>query len=194
MMKHGLTEEPIDRETIYAGKIITLHADTVRLPNGNVGTREIVQTRDSVAIVPVTCDGKVVLVRQYRYAAGEEVLEIPAGRIDPGESPEMAARRELLEETGCTCAELKKIEGFYIAVGFATEFMHLYAGTVDHLGEACPDDDEFVRTELMPVSQIPEILAKQEIRDVKTLAGLLHLSWMLGLSPVSSCACSICRA
>jgi ADP-ribose pyrophosphatase len=84
VMKHGLTEEPIDRETIYMGKIITLHADRVRLPNGNVGTREIVQTRDSVAIVPVTCDGKVVLVRQYRYAAGEEVLEIPAGRIDPG--------------------------------------------------------------------------------------------------------------
>lgn len=184
MMKHGLTEEPIDRETIYAGKIITLHADTVRLPNGNVGTREIVQTRDSVAIVPVTCDGKVVLVRQYRYSAGEEVLEIPAGRIDPGESPEMAARRELLEETGCRCSALEKIAGFYVAVGFATEFMHLYVGTVDLMGDACPDDGEFIRMEVMPVDRIPELVAEQEIRDAKTLAGLLHLSWILGLAPL----------
>ncbi len=193
-MKQDLTEKAISSETIYNGKIVTLNVDKVELPNGRTATREVVRTRDSVAVVPVTRDDKVVLVRQYRYAGGEELLEIPAGRIDPGESPRAAAQRELLEETGCTCAELKKIAGFYIAVGFATEFMHLYAGTVDHIGEACPDDDEFVRTELMPVSQIPEILAKQEIRDVKTLAGLLHLSWMLGLSPVSSCACSICRA
>lgn len=183
-MKQSFTEEPIDRETIYSGKIITLHVDRVKLPTGGVGTREIAQTSDSVAVVPVTCDKKVVLVRQYRYAGAEEVLEIPAGRIDPGESPETAARRELIEETGCRCSSLKKIAGFYVAVGFATEFMHLYVGNVDLMGEACPDDGEFIRTELIPVDTIPELLAKQEIRDAKTLAGLLHLSWALGLAPL----------
>lgn len=183
-MKQDFTEKPIDRETMYRGRIITLHVDRVKLPTGDIGTREIVQTRDSVAVVPVTCDGKVVLVRQYRYAGGEEVLEIPAGRIDPGESPEMAARRELIEETGCRCSALKKIAGFYVAVGFATEFMHLYVGTVDRIGHACPDAGEFILTELMPIDRIPELLAAQEIRDAKTLAGLLHLSWTLGLPPV----------
>lgn len=191
-MKEAFAEKTIDRETIYSGKIITLHVDEVELPTGCRGTREFVETRDSVAVVPVTRDDEVVLVRQYRYAGQEEFLEIPAGRIDPGESPEMAARRELLEETGCACSELRKIAGFYVAIGFATEFMHLYVGSVDRVGSACPDDGELIKTEFMPIGSIPEIISRQEIRDVKTLAGLLHLAWTLGLTPVES-ACSVDR-
>ncbi len=182
MMKQGFAEEPIDRETIYRGNIITLNVDRVKLPSGDAATREIVQTRDSVAVVPVTRDDEVVLVRQYRYAAQEEVLEIPAGRIDPGESPEIAARRELIEETGCRCSALSRIAGFYVAVGFATEFMHLYLGTVDYVGDACPDDGELIQAELIPIDEIPKLLAEQQIRDAKTLVGLLHLSWTLGLA------------
>jgi len=175
-------EELVERRQVYSGKIVTLNVDTVELPNGGQAGREVVVTRDSVGIAPVTHDGDLVMVRQYRHAGGVELLEIPAGRIDAGESPEDAALRELGEETGYRAPELTKIGGFYLAVGFATEYMHLYEALVEPGGDAHPDDDEFVQVELVPLSRIPRMIKSGEIQDVKTLAALLHLAWTRGLA------------
>lgn len=175
-------EKLVERRQVYGGKIVTLNVDTVVLPGGGLAGREVVVTRDSVGIAPVTPDGDLVMVRQYRHAGGVELLEIPAGRIDMGESPENAALRELGEETGYKALELTKIAGFYLAVGFATEYMHLYEALVEPDGDPHPDDDEYVQVELVPLSRIPEMLKSGEIEDAKTVAALLHLAWMRGLA------------
>ncbi len=176
-MTSAFYEKLVERRQVFSGKIVTLNVDTVVLPNGQLAGREVVRTRDSVGIAPVTPNGDLVMVRQYRYAAGRELLEIPAGRINPGESPEGAAMRELSEETGYRALELTKIAGFYLAVGFASEYMHLYSASVERAGSAHPDEDEFVEVELVPVSRIPEMIVSGEIEDVKTLTALLHLAW-----------------
>jgi 8-oxo-dGTP pyrophosphatase MutT (NUDIX family) len=175
-------EELVERRQVYGGRIVTLNVDTVVLPSGRLASREVVATRDSVGIAPVTPGGDLVMVRQYRHAGGVELLEIPAGRIDMGESPENAALRELGEETGYKALELAKIAGFYLAVGFATEYMHLYEALVEPGGEPHPDDDEYVQVELVPLSRIPEMLKSGEIEDAKTVAALLHLAWTRGLT------------
>ncbi len=176
-------ETPVKRREVFGGKIVTLYEDTVVLPNGRRASREVVHTRDSVGIVPVTSDGDLVMVWQYRHAAARELLEIPAGRIDPGESPEEAARRELGEETGYEALELTRIAGFYLAVGFADEYMHLFEAVVRPEGDAHPDDDEFVRVELVPTSRVPEMIQRREIEDLKTLAALVHLVWSRDIGP-----------
>lgn len=175
-------EKLVERRQVYSGKIVALNVDTVELPNGGLASREVVVTRDSVAVAPVTPDGDLVMVRQYRHAGGVELLEIPAGRIDEGESPEDAALRELGEETGYGALELTKIAGFYLAVGFATEYMHLYEALVEPDGDPHPDDDEYVQVELVPLSHIADMIKSGEIEDAKTLAALLHLAWTRGLA------------
>lgn len=175
-------EKLVQRRQVYSGKIVTLNVDTVELLGGGSASREVVATRDSVGIAPVTADGDLVMVRQYRHAGGVELLEIPAGRIEVGESPENAALRELSEETGYGARELTKIAGFYLAVGFATEYMHLYVASAEPGGDPHPDEDEYVRVELVPLSRVPEMIRSGEIEDVKTLTALLHLAWTRGLA------------
>jgi ADP-ribose pyrophosphatase len=175
-------EKLVERRQVYCGKIVTLNVDTVVLPGGGLAGREVVATRDSVGIAPVTPGGNLVMVRQYRHAGGVELLEIPAGRIDAGESPEDAALRELSEETGYRALELTKTAGFYLAVGFATEYMHLYQALVEPDGDPHPDDDEYLQVELVPLSRIPGMIKSGEIEDAKTLAALLHLAWTRGLA------------
>ena len=175
-------EKLVERRQVYSGKIVTLNVDTVELPSGGLAGREVVATRDSVGIAPVTRGGDLVMVRQYRHAGGIELLEIPAGRIDKGESPEDAALRELGEETGYRALELAKIAGFYLAAGFATEYMHLYTALVEPGGDAHPDDDEFVQAELVSLSRIPGMIKSGDIQDAKTIIALLHLAWTRGLA------------
>jgi ADP-ribose pyrophosphatase len=187
-LDNNLTESTVSSDTVYEGRILSVHRDVVTLPNGRTATREIVVTRDSVAVVPILPDGRVVMVRQYRYAGGEELLEIPAGRIEPGEDPEQAARRELLEETGLEPIRLQQVAGFFLAVGFATEFMRLYVAQVREAGDAAPDEDEFVRTEFLHPEDIPDAICGLRIRDGKTLSGLLFMAWTRGL-PVPQGGC-----
>jgi len=179
-------EKLVERRQVYGGKIVTLNVDTVELPSGSLTSREVVATRDSVGIAPVTPGGDLVMVRQYRHAGAVELLEIPAGRMNASESPEHAALRELGEETGYRALELTKIAGFYLAVGFANEYMHLYEALVEPGGEPHPDDDEYVQVELVPLSRIPGMIKSGEIEDAKTLAALLHLAWTRGLAQADS--------
>ena len=167
-------EEIIGGETIYAGKLLTLRRDQVRLESGREAIREVVVHPGAVAVVLILPDGRVVMVRQYRHAAGRALLEIPAGTLDqPGESVEVAAARELREETGYSAAHLTLLVAFYTAPGFCTERITLFLATDLTRGEQSPMDDEAITIEEVALADLPVLIARGEIADAKTLTGLL---------------------
>ncbi len=167
-------EEVIGSETIYAGKLLTLRCDRVRLESGREAAREVVIHPGAVAIVPLLPDGKVIMVRQYRHAAGRALLEIPAGTLDqPGESIEAAALRELREETGYSAADLAPLVAFYTAPGFCTERITLFLATGLTRGEQDQMDDEAITIEEIALADLPVLIARGEIADAKSLTGLL---------------------
>jgi ADP-ribose pyrophosphatase len=168
-----LTEHRLSSETVYTGKIITVRHDTVRLPDGREATRDVVEHPGAVAVVPVTGDGKVVLVRQYRHPVARLLLEVPAGKLDKGERPEDCARRELEEETGYQAGSLEHLATFFTAPGFSDEQMHLYAARDLRKTSQNTDQDEFIDIEYYTPAQIRKLLADKEISDAKTLVGLL---------------------
>ena len=167
-------ERVLHSERVFDGRLLRLRVDRVALPSGRETTREVVEHPGAVAIVPVRDDGQVVLVRQYRHAVGEVLLEIPAGTLDqPGEAPEAAAARELEEETGYRAAHFERLADFYPAPGFADEHMTLYLATGLTEGARGPMEDEEITGELLPLDEVPARLARGEVRDAKTFIGLL---------------------
>lgn len=169
----NLTEHKLSSETIFSGKILTVRRDTVRLPNGHEATREVVAHPGAVAVVPVTAAGEVVLVRQYRYPIAQELLEVPAGKLDKGEAPEACARRELEEETGYRAGRLEHLASFYTAPGFTDEIMHLYLASDLSQTAQHTDGDEFINIEYYKPAQLKQMLQDKKIIDAKTIAGLL---------------------
>ncbi|MEW6726321.1 MAG: NUDIX hydrolase [Bacillota bacterium] len=175
-----LKERTLQQEYVYRGKILNMRVDTVELPNGKVGRREVVEYSGAVAIVAVDDEGYVLLVRQYRYAVGKELLEIPAGKLEGGENPEAAVNRELEEETGYTAGKLTKLLEFYSTPGFTSEKMHLYLVTGLTTGQAAPDEDEFLELVRVPLDQAVEMVKRGEICDAKSIVGLLAANSVLG--------------
>jgi ADP-ribose diphosphatase len=167
-------------ENIYQGKILNLRLDTVPLENGKTVRFEVVEHRDSIGVLPLTEDGKALLVRQYRHATKETLLEIVAGNVDPGESFEEAAQRELSEEVGHRAGEIVPLGGFYLCPGYSTEFMHIFLARGLHAQAATPDEDEQIETAEIPLAELYRQARSGELRDAKTLAALLvaeaHLS------------------
>ena len=169
-------EEPtIDSVRIYQGRVVGLRVDTVRLPHGGASQREIVEHGASVVLVPIDPQGRVLMVRQYRKPIERSLLELPAGGIDPGESPEEAARRELQEETGYLPGKLEPLGGFYASPDFCEEYLHLFLATELTPSARPPDDDENI--ELVPVTwdQVAEFLESGAICDAKSIVGLLRV-------------------
>ncbi len=173
--KDALYEQPVSSEEIYHGKIVHLYKDTVRLPNGKLATREVMRHTGAVAIVPVTDEGNVILVRQDRYPFSESLLEIPAGKLEAGEVPEECARRELSEETGMDCTELVSLGVYYPSVAILDERIYLFLARGLTQSEAHPDDDEFLRVETMPLKTLVDQILQDEIRDGKTQAAVLKV-------------------
>ena len=148
-----LFEKQLSSEYFYRGKIINMRVDSVLLPDGNEALREMVEHPGGVCVAPLTEDGQVIFVRQFRYPYGEEVLEIPAGkREDPAEDPLECGKRELLEETGATAERFLYLGKIYPTPGYTNELLHLYAATGLSFGEACPDEDEFLFLEKLPLA------------------------------------------
>ncbi|HOS95148.1 MAG TPA: NUDIX hydrolase [Armatimonadota bacterium] len=170
-----LREVTLSSETIFSGRVVSLRVDTVRLPGGRTSTREVVAHPGAVAIVPLTDDGQIVLIRQYRQAAGQVLLEIPAGTLDKGEAPEACARRELAEETGLLAGRLVRLIGSYLAPGYSSELLHVFLG-VD-LGPAdgpdVMDADENIETLTVPVAEAVEWVLDGRVCDAKTICGIL---------------------
>lgn len=164
-----LEEKKISSKEIFDGKVINVTVDAVELPNGAEGVREIVHHRGAVCVLPLTDDGDVICVRQFRYAHGEVLLEIPAGKLEEGEHDHRAAAlRELSEETGAECSELIYLGKLYPSPAIFTEVIHMYLARGLRFGETHPDDDEFLEIERIPLEKLKDMVMRGEIYDAKT--------------------------
>ena len=162
----------------YRGKVYTIVADKVREPKGVVALREIIRHHGSVVVLAVddsVSPPRVLLERQYRYAADDYLWELPAGHIDPGEEPALAAKRELLEETGLTARRWKHALHFYVSPGILDETMDVYLATHLTRGKAQPEDDERIQTRFFTLPAALKMAHSGSIRDAKTLASLFWL-------------------
>jgi len=168
-----LSEETLSSQLIYDGRAVKLRVDTVRMADGRETKREIVEHIDCVAIVAVDADDNVLLVKQFRKPIGKELLEIPAGGIDPGENPVATVRREMREETGYLPQKVERLGGFYSTPGYCTEYLHLYLATDLTPSQLYAEDTESIKLVRVPVSQIPSLIASGSICDAKSIAGLL---------------------
>ena len=176
---HGPGPGHLESRVIHDGRVVHLSVDRVRFPDGTVGELELIRHRGASAIVPIVGparapDPTVVLIRQYRYAAGGEVWEIPAGIPFDGESWEECARRELEEETGYSARTLEPLTRFFTTPGFTNEEIHLFLGTELDEGTLRRDRDEFIEVVPFPLSTVMEMVRTGEIRDGKSLIGLLY--------------------
>lgn len=167
------SERVLKSRRVFEGKIARLRVDTVQLAGGRTAQREIVEHEPVVAIVPIDSDGNVVLVRQYRLATGVVLLEVPAGGVDPGERPEEAAQRELAEEIGMRAGRLEPLAEFYVSPGFLTEYVYAFLATDLRDSPAEADEDEDITVVRMPLADAVAMAERGELRDAKSIAGLL---------------------
>lgn len=166
---------------VYAGRVLDLDVDEVEEPGGVRAVREVVRHRGSVAALPVHDDGRVVLIRQYRYAVGQDVWEIPAGRLDPGETPAEGARRELEEEVGLRASRLEPMSVFYTTPGFCDEVIHLFVATALTPAKQELGADEVIDdVRRVPLAEAMAMIARGEIRDGKTIAALVQTDLRYG--------------
>lgn len=168
-----MTEKTLTSQEIYKGRIIRVRRDEVLLPNGHTSVREVVEHPGGVGILALDRDGAVLLVRQYRYAFGRTLLEIPAGKREKGEAPFVTAQRELKEETGATADEWLPLGSLIASPGCYDEVLHLYLARGLHFGDTHPDDDEFLSLERMPLEELAERCMSGEITDAKTVCAAL---------------------
>ena len=165
-------ERTISSRMLHEGRHFSFLRDEVELPNGLKTYRDIVRHPGAVAIVPFLPDGRIVLVRQYRYAAGKPLLEIPAGTLEEGEDPLECARRELIEETGYEASELTAILSCYMAPGYSDEVIHFFeAGGLREVGIS-PEEDESIEVEVSELGEIIRMIEENIIEDAKTIIGI----------------------
>lgn len=177
-IKMDLTETKISSESVLDGKFVSIARDTVRLPNGNEGIRVVIRHPGAACVLAVTEDDEVVFVRQWRYAIGQPLLEVPAGKLDEDEDPAACALRELAEETPYAAKSVELLHTFYTAPGFCDEKMYLYlAKEVTKTSTLEPDQDEFVETVLLSRDQVKDALYSNLIQDAKTVIALQY--WLL---------------
>lgn len=162
----------MESRRVYEGRVVNLRVDRVKLPDGRSAVREVVEHAPIVAIVALDSRGDVLLVRQYRLPVKQSLLEIPAGGVDSGESPEEAAQRELQEETGQRAGRLERLCSFFASPGYCDEYMHLYLATGLEPSALTADADESIEVLRLPLEEALRLIERGEIRDVKTIVGL----------------------
>ena len=166
-------EEKLSSRSVFEGRVVSLRVDEVRLPDGRSTVREVVDHRPAVVIVPLDERGRVLMVRQYRYAVGETLLEAPAGIVEEGEDPDETAQRELQEEVGRIAGDLRKLGEFWATPGFCNEMMHAYVARDLAHSALDADDDEDITVVPVPMTEALDMIASGKIRDAKTIAALL---------------------
>ena len=169
----ALHEKILSEDVAWKGKILDVHRLEVELPNGRRSARDIVRHPGAAAVVALTESGKIVLVRQYRTAIDRVTVEIPAGKLDPGEDPLDCAKRELHEETGFRAGKIRFLTSIVTSCGFCDEMIHIYLATHLEFDAPDPDDDEFVNVDLVPLSELIDAVLDGKIEDAKTVVGAL---------------------
>ena len=173
-------ETTVESRVGFRGRIIDVRVDKVRLPDGRITTREIAEHGASVCIVPVDPQGDILLVRQYRKPIEDQLLEVPAGGIEPGETPLEAAVRELQEEVGFTSKEIQPLSSFWISPGWCTEFMYSYLATELEPARLPADYDENIAVVPVRLDEVDGLIRSGEINDLKSIASLLLAMRMVG--------------
>lgn len=168
-----LTEKKISSRQVFDGVVVKLFVDEVELPDGKKSVREVVRHPGAVCVIPVTDSGEVIMVRQYRYAFGQPLLEVPAGKLEPGEDPLEAAMRELEEETGTVAKSIEHIGELYTTVAIIDEKIQMYLATGLTYKNAHPDDGEFLEVEKIPLDTLVSMVMNGEIKDSKTQISIL---------------------
>ena len=181
MVDDSLTEKLVSSSNIYVGKVCNLRRDMVILPNGRIIDREVVDHPGAVAIIPIV-NGKIVLIRQFRQAAGKVLCELPAGTLRRGEEADKCAARELEEETGYVAGNLRRLFHCYLAPGYSTEVIHFYLATnLEQVGSKT-DQDEFIEVLTVTKEKALRMIKSNEIEDAKTICGVLMLQRLGGKS------------
>ncbi len=165
--------EVVKSTQVYQGKLIKIYEDIVKMPNGKEAVRETVFWKSACAILPVDAEGNILFVRQYRHAFGEEILEIPAGKIEEGEEPAESALRELEEETGFTTDELTFVCQTYTAVAYSNQKVFLFEAQNLKKGQQNLDPDEFIEIERYKLEEAVKMIFEGKIKDAKTITALL---------------------
>lgn len=175
----NLTEKTLDSKTVFSGRILQITVDSVELPNGHTSAREVVGHPGGVCIAPLDEENNLYFVRQYRYPYREEVLELPAGKLEKGQSPLENGKRELKEEIGAEGYSYISLGQLYPSPGYTREIIHLYACRVKSIGAQQPDEDEFLRVEKIPLQRAVEMVLNNQIPDAKTQTAVLKLDRLL---------------
>ncbi|MEN6355914.1 MAG: NUDIX hydrolase [Armatimonadota bacterium] len=168
-----LKEETIDSRIAFEGRLIKLRVDTVRLPSGRQSTREVVVHRGAVAAVPMLDSDRIVMVRQFRQAAGEILLELPAGTLEANEEPVHCVSRELEEEIGYKAGKLTPLFCSYLAPGYSSEMLHMFLAENLEKIQARPEDDEFIDIVEVSIDDAVELIRSGGIKDAKTICGIM---------------------
>jgi len=166
---------------MYSGKVVRLDVDTVRFPDGSTGELELIRHPGAAAVIPCASDPAgpdptILMIRQFRYATGGDLWEIPAGTLATGEAPEACARRELREEVGVIAERVERLTSIWTTPGFTDEMIHLFWATGLTLGSAAREPDEFIEVVPRPLSQVLSGIRDGEVRDAKTVAAILYMA------------------
>ena len=170
----NLTEKTVKQNVVFEGKIIRVRCDDAELPDGKPCKREVVDHAGGASVLYVR-EGKVLLVRQFRYPYMEETLEIPAGKLNPGEDPAQTAARELAEETGWQPASVEHMFTIYPTPGYSAEKIYIYRAHGVREGQVHPDEEEFVTAAFYPIDEVLSMIEKGEIKDAKTIIAVMSL-------------------
>ncbi len=174
-----LEEKQLSSELKYDGRIVKLYADTALLENGDTTLREVIKHPGGVCVVALTEENDVLFVRQFRYPHGRVLLEIPAGKLEPGEEHRGCGLRELKEETGCTCDSFEYLGNLLPTPAYDTEVIHMYLARGLHSGEQHLDSNEFLEVEKIPLDKAVEMIMNNEISDAKTQVAILKTKMLL---------------
>jgi ADP-ribose pyrophosphatase len=172
---------------VYSGKVVRVDVDTVRFPDGSTGELELIRHPGAAAVIPCASDPAggdptILMIRQFRYATGGPLWEIPAGTLAPGEEPEACARRELLEETGVSAARVERLTSVWTTPGFTDEVTHIFWAQDLTRGEAARERDEFIEVVPQPLSQVLDGIRDGRVRDAKTVVAILYMAgFVLGV-------------
>ena len=175
----NLEEKTLKSTQVYDGVLLKIYRDEVLLPDGNTAVREYNKHTGAVCVVPITKDNQVLMVRQFRYPSRQVMLEIPAGKLEKGETPLENCKRELKEETGADGYSFTTLGSYVGLCAYSDELVHMYMCRVDEMGEQSLDDDEFLNVEKMPFNKVVEMVLNNQIEDGKTQVAILKAKYLL---------------